>query len=113
MPVDSKLLSNRIKHFREMKNYSQEELAELTDLSRVNINRIENDVRLPSIDVLVDVANALGVSADDLLVDSLEHSASTADSAIHKLLLECNPKEEKILTELVKALKEILYAEGI
>ena len=34
----------------------------------------------PNLDTLVDIANALGLSADDLLVDSLTHSASTADT---------------------------------
>lgn len=62
---------------------------------------------------LVDIANALNVSADDLLVDSLTHSASTADSEIHRLLLDCNTTEQEILTRTVKELKAILYGLGI
>ena len=65
------------------------------------------------LDTLVEIANSLGVSADDLLVDSLTHSVSTADSEIHKLLIDCNKTEEEILTEMVKALKAILYRSGI
>ena len=53
------------------------------------------------------------ISADDLLVDSLEHSVSTADSDLHQLILECNEIEEKILTRTVKELKAILYSLGI
>jgi hypothetical protein len=64
-------------------------------------------------DTLVDIANALNVSADDLLVDSLLHSASTADSELHRLLLDCNAIEEEILTRTVKELKAILYGLGI
>ena len=67
----------------------------------------------PSLDSLVEIANALGISADDLLVDSLEHSVSTADSDLHRLLLECNEMEETILTRTVKELKTILYSLGI
>ena len=92
---------------------SQEKLAEEVGLSRENINRFEAGTRVTSVETLVKIANALKVSADDLLVDSLEHSVSTADSEIHKLLLDCNEKEETILTKVVKAVKEILYAEGI
>lgn len=35
-------------------------------------------------------------SADDLLVDSLMHSASTADSEIHRLFLYCNAIKQEI-----------------
>lgn len=62
---------------------------------------------------LVQIANFLNVSTDDLLVDSLAHSASTADSEIHRLLLDCNTLEQEILTRMVKELKAILYGLGV
>ena len=62
---------------------------------------------------LVQIANFLNVSSDDLLVDSLTHSASTADSDIHRLLLDCNTLEQEILTRMVKELKAILYGLGV
>ena len=58
-------------------------------------------------------ANILNISADDLLVDSLAHSASTADSEIHRLLLDCNAIEQEILTRMVKEMKAILYGLGV
>ncbi len=61
----------------------------------------------------VDIANALDVSTDDLLVDSLMHSTSTSNSEIHRLLLDCNEIEQEILTRMVKELKAILYGLGI
>ncbi|WP_408609594.1 hypothetical protein [Blautia schinkii] len=67
----------------------------------------------PSLDTLIDIANALGLSAEDLLVDSLTHSASTADSEIHRLLLDCNEIEQEILTRMVKEMKAILYGLGV
>ena len=100
-------------HFRSKQSLSQEALAEMVDQSRVNINRIENGDRLPSIDVLVDIANALHVSVDDLLVDSLQHPISTADSDLHRLLLDCNKVEEQIITMNAQELKKILYGLGI
>ena len=113
MPVENNKLSERIRFFRTQSGMSQEKLAEEVGLSRENINRFEAGTRVTSVETLIKIANALKVSADDLLVDSLEHSVSTADSEIHKLLLDCNEKEETILTKVVKAVKEILYAEGI
>ena len=61
----------------------------------------------------MDIANALGVSIEDLLVDSFEHPISSTESEIHRLLLDCNKIEEQILTKTVAELKKILYGLGI
>ena len=82
-------------------------------LSREYINKIETAARKPTLDTLVDIANVLHVSADDILVDSLQHSASTADSDLHRMLLDCNKIEEKIITKNAQELKKILYSLGI
>nr|MBQ4454841.1 helix-turn-helix transcriptional regulator [Clostridia bacterium] len=113
MPVDRKKLGERMKYQRSLQDLSQEALAEIVEQSRVNIARIENGDRLPSVDVLVKISNALHVSVDDLLVDSLEYPISTADSELHRLLLDCNKLEEEILTRTAEELKKILYGLGI
>ncbi|MCC8100995.1 MAG: helix-turn-helix domain-containing protein [Clostridiales bacterium] len=113
MAVNYEKLGDRISYLRTRQGISQEELTEEIALSREHISRIEGGKKKPGLDTIVDIANILGVSADDLLVDSLEHPASTADSEIHHLLLDCNPLEEKILTRTLKELKEILYGLGV
>ena len=113
MPVHYDQLGDRIKHFREEKSFTQEALSEKLNLARENISRFESGSLRPSLDTVVDIANALGISVDDLLVDSLEHPISTADSEIHRLLLDCNKVEEQILTKTVAELKKILYGLGI
>ena len=75
--------------------------------------QIETAVRHPSIETVVNIANTLGVSVDDLLVDSLTHSVSTADTEVHRLLIDCNENEAEILTRNMKELKAILYSLGI
>ena len=63
--------------------------------------------------MLVDLANILEVSIDDLLVDSLQYSSSASNTEIYKLLLDCNETEERIILEIIKALKATLYSQGI
>ena len=99
MPADYERLGDRIRLYRESNGFSQETLAEKTNLSRENINRFENASRKPGIDAIVDIANALGVSIEDLLVDSLEHPISSTESEIHRLLLDCNKIEEAGIVE--------------
>ena len=113
MPIDYAKLGDRIRLIRSQQGISQEKLAEMINLSRENINRFENALRGLSLDSLVDIANALHVSVDDLLVDSLEYPISTANSELHRLLLDCNKIEEQILTKNAQGLKKILYSLGI
>ena len=113
MAIDYEALGKRISNARKQVGITQEALGEQLNMTRKHISVIETAINRPSLDTLVDIANALNVSADDLLVDSLTHSASTADSEIHRLLLDCNTTEQEILTRTVKELKAILYGLGI
>ena len=113
MAINYEQLGKRIKHFREKAGISQDELGRRILVNNVHISNIETGKKAPSIDLLIELANALEVSADDLLVDSLNHSSSTADTVLHQLLLDCNGAEEKILVELVKYMKTVLYRLGI
>ena len=113
MAIDYTALGQRIADFRSKENLSQEELAFRCGVGIKHISNIELGKSKPSLDSLVQIANFLNVSSDDLLVDSLTHSASTADSEIHRLLLDCNTLEQEILTRMVKELKAILYGLGV
>ena len=113
MSVNLIRLGERISRIRLEENLSQEQLAERVNLSREYINRIEASERSPSLQVLVDIANSLHVTADDLLVDSLEHTASTTQSALHRLLLDCNCTEEQIIIATAQEIKKILLLHGI
>lgn len=56
-----KLLGKRIKELRTAKNYTQEYLAELTDLGSTSISKIETGLYHPSDDNLEKIAAALEV----------------------------------------------------
>ena len=86
MSVNCTSLGKRISFYRSKSNLSQEALAAKINCSREHIVRIENGTKIPSISVLVEIANTLSVSADELLLDCLEHSSSSANSEFHRLL---------------------------
>lgn len=113
MTLDYGALGKRISFFRLKKHITQEGLANELNLSRVFLSQIETGVQHPSIETVVSIANFLGVSVDDLLVDSLTHSVSTADTEVHRILIDCNETEAKILTRNMKELRAILYSLGI
>lgn len=109
MATDYKALGKRISNARKQAGITQEALGEQLNITRKHISVIESAIKRPSLDALVDIANALDVSTDDLLVDSLMHSTSTSNSEIHRLLLDCNEIEQEILTRMVREMKAILY----
>ena len=67
--MDQKAIGRRIKAARERKGLTQEELAEEVDLSPMHVSVIERGVKLPKLETLINIANALDVSADVLLQD--------------------------------------------
>ena len=74
--VDYQALGRRMKMKRRSKHLSQEDVAKAAQISASYYGNIERGMRIPSIDTLVLIANALGVGADYLLFDSLKVSNS-------------------------------------
>ena len=71
--MDCESVGKRIRKYRRARKLTQEQLAELCDLSSNFISIIECGKKRPSLDTFVKIANALEVSADMLLEDELEY----------------------------------------
>ncbi len=69
--VDYGNLGKRMKYKRQKKNLSQEDIAKMVRISPSFYGNIERGNRVPSLDTLVAIANALEVGLDFLLADSL------------------------------------------
>jgi len=61
-----KLIGKRIKYLREIRNLSQEKLAEKSGLSLDYIGKIEVNINNPGIKALFKIANALDVHIKEL-----------------------------------------------
>ena len=72
--MDAQAVGQRIKAAREAKGLTQEGLAALVDLSPTHVSVIERGLKIPNLDSFVAIANALGVSADSLLIDVVDHA---------------------------------------
>lgn len=57
----------RLKKYRQEKRLTQQELADLLGVSNKTVSRWESDGGYPDVTMLVPLARALGVTADDLL----------------------------------------------
>lgn len=72
--MDFVAVGKRIKEVRERCGLTQEELSEEIDISSSHMSVIERGKKGPRLETLVNIANALGVSADELLQDVVDHS---------------------------------------
>ena len=107
MAVDYGDIGRRIRSQRKKQAMSQEMLAEMTELSSVHISHIEGGKRM-SIETLVNVANALNGSADELLSGSLVITKPTESSNEITLLSDCSQEEQNIILECMSHLKMIM-----
>ena len=71
----NKIVGEKIKSLRETKEISITEMAERTGLAEEQINRIENNVDIPSLAPLIKIARALGVRLGTFLDDQDEMGA--------------------------------------
>ena len=102
--MDAKAVGQRIKAAREKKNMTQEDLAARIDISPTHVSVIERGTKIPRVDTFVSIANVLGVSADELLVDVLDRASVGVASEL-SAAIEALPHEEKMrVLKVVSAL---------
>ena len=108
MELDYKDIGLRIRQRRKSMRYTQQQLAELSDQEPSNISHIERGATKLSLPTLVSIANALGVSADELLCGSIQASKSAFDKEVSQLLEDCTHAERKVIIGTMRSLKEQL-----
>lgn len=106
MAIDYISIGQRIKTIRKRRGISQAALAERIDLSATYISYIESGVKSLSLDTFVMIANALNVTADELLVDNLENTVKVFNHEFAAIIVDCSNYERRVLLESAAALKE-------
>ena len=113
MAIDNRKIGTRIKHFRSDRDMSQEVLGKAVFVNNEHISRIESGKINLSVELLVLIANALDVSADDLLQDVLTHPGTQENKEVNTLLQNCNHDEKEMLIRTLKFLKALFTEFGI
>ena len=71
--------SERLKTFRKQKDLTQQQLADLLNISNKSVSRWESEGGYPDIELLPALAKALGVTVDELLSDTPVRRLSAFD----------------------------------
>ncbi len=76
-------MGNRIRYYRQLRKYSQEQLAEYSNLHPSYIGQLERGEKTPSIDTLYKLAGGLGITISTLC-EGLEESAAETEYCAYK-----------------------------
>ncbi|MBE5922706.1 MAG: helix-turn-helix transcriptional regulator [Lachnospiraceae bacterium] len=106
--VDFRSLGLNVRKYREEKSMSAEKLSRASGVSKSHINNIESANSKPSLEALVAIANALDISLDILLCDSLHITKPIKMMEYAVLLEDCEPGEAGIIVEMAQTLKRKL-----
>lgn len=68
--LDKEIVGKNIANYRKRKDITQKELARLLNITAQSVSKWEAGLSLPTVDMIYDVAQVLGVSVDSLLNDT-------------------------------------------
>lgn len=106
MSLDYKAIGKRIRQERLKCNETQQSLAELIDMSTAFVGCIETGKRKMSLDTFVRIVNALGIPADQLLVDCLDSNYSACGNEFGYLMEGLDNRNRELIIEIVRCIKE-------
>lgn len=105
--LDYVKIGKRIRQARNANGWQQSELAYRAGLNNSYVSHIETGQTKLALPTIVKIANALSVSVDELLCDSLEQTQHVYDKKIAKELEDCDNAELQAFLEIIQSTKKV------
>ncbi|QUH31100.1 helix-turn-helix domain-containing protein [Vallitalea guaymasensis] len=103
MEVNKVMFGKRLKEVRKLRNITSNKLAELCGIEPSFVRQIESAAKYPSIPVFVKLCNALSISPDYLLKDSLiEIKEPDNLKALYNKIKILTPNEIELATDIIE-----------
>ena len=106
------LIGKRIRETRTQMKLSQAALAEMSGLSTRYISHIETARKKASLSSLVNIANAVGISIDEILYGNQTAYKTDYQLDIILLIEDCSPSEKRYLYLMINSVLNILRDNG-
>ena len=100
-------LGANIRTAREIANCTQEKLAECIGKPVKYIADLEAGLKMPTMEVMLDIAHTLGFTVDALVNGNISEGSYPFDK-IDELLADTTPEERKILFEEMASMRDKL-----
>ena len=101
--MDSKALGKRMQDARIAKGLTQADLAQRVDLTPKYLSNLECGFRMPRMDTFVDIANALNIDANTLLVDYLDQGPEIESSRVAVMLEKLSAGKQRSALRIIEA----------
>ena len=102
--MESNKIGTRIRQKRIASGYTQLQFAEKLDISVNYLSAIERGVKTPKLETFIALANALGASADELLMDVVHQARELKISNLSEQMSALNEVHFTIVTSVVETL---------
>lgn len=112
MVLNYKRIGQKIRVMRKTRKLTQAELAERANLSVPYISHIENGVKQASLQAVVNIAEALGCTADKLLYEDHLNRCNLWQPELAELLSGCTAAEQQLLLEVLFAVKRCVKVQA-
>jgi transcriptional regulator with XRE-family HTH domain len=106
--IDLKEVGSRIRSARKTLGLTQAVVAERASITSQFMSRVETGHLRASVDTYRRIADALGLTVDDLLYDNATGIRLAKAFSKESILESCTAYEKKVIGETILALKEIL-----
>jgi transcriptional regulator with XRE-family HTH domain len=111
-----KIFVFNMKKYRKKRQFSQEKLAEMLNTSTSYIGEIEINKKIPSMDMVEKIANALNVEPFRLFIDDkdrIEGQIILAENYLENLsTIERHDLTKRLITAISKDIEQILQPEN-
>ena len=108
MELDYVAIGKRLQKARNEAKLTQEQLSEKVSISVPHISNIETGKSNVSLVSIVNLANALSVTVDDLLCDNLIHARLPFEKEVRDVLDNCSPYQLCIICSSIKGIYRTL-----
>ena len=104
MELNYKAIGKRIKVARIRMEITQEQLAEMAELSIVYISHIENSRSIPSLETLMKLCAALEITPNELLLGTSQNMTDYLQTEVQQKLMLCTPSERRLVDRFIDLL---------
>lgn len=115
--MDIETIGLNIRKCRNAKKMRQEDLAQKANVSSNYISAVERGVKIPSVETLIDIMNALGVSADMIFCDVIDAGVTEKNNQLDAKVSQLSTKDRKtvydVLDLLVRGLSKLFQSSAL
>ena len=103
MKMEKLSVGNRIREVRKARRFTQEQLAEMANMSTGFLGEVEREEKLPVLEIFVSIAIALDISTDYILRDTVPSAKHFVDDETLRLTSKLSPGHRKVVNNLIYA----------